>query len=85
MLGNIGDRNQLQEDDALKTVLSIADSSITIPAGYLTYGALNAEMQLAECLLTSSRFAERYSRIVVAVANMRRILEAPICAELWRP
>lgn len=55
MLGNITDRDQLQEDDALKTILSITE--IRIPDGYHTYGALNTELQLAETLITSSRFA----------------------------
>lgn len=56
MLGNITDCNQLHEDDALKTILSITESSIQIPDGYHSYGALNPEIQLAESLITSSRF-----------------------------
>lgn len=61
MLGNITNCNQLQEDDALKTILSITESSIKVPEGYHTYGALNPEIQLAESIITSSRFAIRNS------------------------
>lgn len=57
MLGKITDCNQLQEDDALKTILSITETSVKIPDGYCTYGALNPEIQLAESIITSSRFA----------------------------
>lgn len=57
MLGNITNSDQLQEDDALKTILSMTENSIKIPDGYHAYGALNTELQLAESLLTSSRLA----------------------------
>lgn len=55
--GNLYSYNDLQEDDVLKTLLSIAETTIEVPNGYYEYGALSAELRLAEAIVSSTRFA----------------------------
>lgn len=55
--GNLYSYNELQDDDVLKTVVSIAGSTVDVPNGYYEYGALSAECRLAEAIITSTRFA----------------------------
>lgn len=56
--GNLYNYNELQDDDVLKTILSIAETTIDVPSGYyFEYGALSAEIQLAEAFISSTRFA----------------------------
>lgn len=57
--GNLYSYNELQDDDVLKTILSIVESTIDVPNGYYEYGALSAELRLAEAFISSTRFANQ--------------------------
>lgn len=55
--GNLYNYNDLQDDDVLETIVSIAESTIEVPYGYHEYGALNAELRLTEAIISGTRFA----------------------------
>lgn len=58
MQGNLKQKDELQFNEALKILASIAESSIEL-SGFYHYGALNNELQLTESIIKSARFQER--------------------------
>lgn len=55
MQGNIEQKDQLQFNEALKILATIAESSVELSEFY-HYGALNNELQLTETIIKSARF-----------------------------
>lgn len=55
MQGNIEQKDELQFNEALKILASMAESSIEL-SGFYHYGALNNELQLTESIVKSTRF-----------------------------
>lgn len=55
MQGHIEQKDELQFNEALKILASIAESSVEFSEFY-HYGALNNELQLTESIIKSSRF-----------------------------
>lgn len=57
MQGNLKQKDELQFNEALKILATIAESSVEL-SGYYHYGALNNELQLTESIIESTRFYE---------------------------
>lgn len=74
MQGNITQRYELQFDETLKVLATIAESPFEI-SDFYHYGALNNELQLTESIIKSTRWPKQVN-LVLKNTNQATMVES---------